>query len=406
MAGPVSVGTARAGGMDMTGLLRTRTGHEARVGTVELFFDLVFVFAITQLSHSLLAHATLTGAARTLLLFLAVWWIWVYTTWVTNWLDPDRWPVRLMLFALMGVGLLLSMALPEAWTTHGLAFGGAVATMQVGRSVFTAAVLRRHSPSNYRNFLRITLWLCCSGALWIAGGLAGEAARPAYWLAALLIEYAGPAAGFRVPGLGRSTTADWDVEGGHIAERCGLLIIIALGESILMTGATTARLDWSAPVLLAFLGAFAGTVAMWWIYFNLGAERASHHIAHHADPGRIARLAYTYGHIPIIAGIIMSAASDELLLAHPIGHVGGPALAFTIGGAGLFLIGNILFKRVTWGRVPLSHLVGLALLAVLAVLPIHDGFVLALASAGVLILVAAWETRSLGGAQGDEGGES
>jgi len=384
----------------MTGLLRTRTGEEAKVGTVELFFDLVFVFAITQLSHTLLAHATPLGAAQTLLLFLSVWWVWIFTCWVTNWLDPERWPVRLMLFALMGIGLFLSMSIPEAWHERGLGFGAAVAAMQVGRSFFATMALRRHGRANYLNFLRITLWLSCSGVLWIVGGLAGEEVRILYWLSALLIEYAGPAAGFRVPGLGYSSSLDWDVEGAHMAERCGLLIIIALGESVLITGATTAEMAWTAPVLMAFASAFIGTVAMWWIYFNIGAERASHHIAHADDPGRIARLAYTYVHIPIVAGIIVSAASDEMLLAHPTGHVAPAAWAFTIAGPALFLVGNILFKRVTGGRYPLSHLVGLALLVLVALLPVHDGHGLGLAVTAVLVIVGIWETASLRGAVG------
>ena len=378
----------------MTGLLRTRTGHEARVGTVELFYDLVFVFAITQLSHGLLAHPTPLGLAETLILFLSVWWTWIFTCWVTNWLDPERWPVRLLLFALMGCGLMLTMAIPQAWGDRGLVFGAAVATMQVGRSLFMLGALWRRNPANFVNFMRITVWLCCSGALWIAGGLADGHARFPFWIGALLIEYAGPAAGFLVAGLGRSSTADWDVEGGHMAERCGLFIIIALGESVLITGATMAGLVWTPPVLLGFVSAFVGSVAMWWIYFNIGAERAGHLIAHHADPGRVARLAYTYGHIPIIAGIILSAASDEMLLAHPTGHVATAAWAMTIGGAAVFLIGNIMFKRVTWGRLPVSHLVGLGLLAPVALLPIHDGYLLGLATAGVLTIVAIWETAS------------
>jgi len=379
----------------MSGLLRARTGQEAKVGTVELFFDLVFVFAITQLSHHLLETPTLLGAARTLLLFLAVWWVWIYTSWVTNWLDPERWPVRLMLFALMGCGLFLTMAIPEAWRERGLVVGGMIALMQVGRSLFTMLAVRRHNRGNYRNFQRITLWLCVSGTLWVAGGIAQGPARFFLWAAALAIEYLGPIAMFRVPGLGRSTMADWDVEGAHLAERCGGFIIIALGESIVLTGSTAAALPWTGPVLAAFASAFLGAVAMWWIYFNIGADRASHHIAHHADPGRIARLAYTYAHIPIIAGIVVSAASDEMLLAHPTGPVTPAALACTVGGAALFLAGNILFKRVTWVHMPLSHLVGFALLALLLVLPIRDGSVLGLATAAILMIVAGWETHSL-----------
>src|SRR5690606_27416676 len=113
-------------------LLRTRHGHEhGRVTYVELFFDLVFVFAVTQISHSLLEHLTPLGAARAALLLIAVWWVWIDTSWVTNWLDPQRMPTRLLLFALMLAGLVLSMSIPEAFADRGLAFAGAYAVMQV-----------------------------------------------------------------------------------------------------------------------------------------------------------------------------------------------------------------------------------------------------------------------------------
>jgi low temperature requirement protein LtrA len=295
----------------------------------------------------------------------------------------------------MGCGLVLSMAIPGAWGERGLLFGVAFATMQLGRSLFMTLAVRRHDAVKYRNFQRISMWLAASAILWVGGGLADGAARFACWGGALLIEYAGPLALFYVPGLGRSSTADWNVEGSHFAERCGLFIIIALGESILITGSTAASLPWTAPVLTAFASAFLGTVAMWWIYFNIGAERASRLIAHHGDPGRVARLAYTYGHIPVVAGIIVSAASDEMLLAHPTGHIAPAAYAMTLGGAALFLAGNMFFKGVTWKNRPLSHWIGLGLLALLAFVPIHDGYVLGLATVVVLLIVAVWETWSL-----------
>ncbi len=379
-------------------LLRRRVeGEHGRVTFVELFFDLVFVFAITQLSHALLAHFSLPGLIETLLLLAAVWWVWIYTCWVTNWVDPERIPVRLMLFGLMLAGLILASAIPSAFHERGLAFALAYVAMQVGRSLFMLWALRAHSPANYRNFVRITLWLGLSGLFWLAGGLAHDELRLACWLIALGIEYLGPSQGFWTPGLGRSTTADWDVEGGHMAERCGLFVIIALGESILVTGATFAGLSWSLPTLLAFLTAFVGSVAMWWVYFNIGAERASHRITSSDDPGRHARLAYTYIHILLIAGIIVTAVADELVLAHPGGHVEPGALAAILGGPALYLVGNLLFKATMAGRPPLSHMVGLALLALLVLpAPATSPLLLSALSSLVLVIVGLWEARSLG----------
>ena len=379
------------------GLLRKRSDDQhARVAYVELFFDLVFVFAITQISHALLADMSPLGFARAAFMLGAVWWIWIYTSWVTNWLDPETTPVRILLFGLMFLGLVMSSTLPDAFGANGLIFAGAYVTAQIVRSVFTTVSLRGASPANYRNFQRITIWLCCSGLFWIAGGLSEGPLRFVLWLVALGIEYAGPAAGFRVFGLGRSETSDWDVEGGHLAERCALFIIIALGESVLMTGATAAKLPFDAVNLLAFVNSFLSSVAMWWIYFHVGAERGSHIIAHSDDPGRIARIAYTYMHILLVAGIILVAVGDELVLAHPLGHTGPGTAIAVVAGPACYLVGNLLFKRVTGGWYPLSHLIGLGLFAVLAfcsnlVPPL--GF--SLAATAILILVAAWEAFSL-----------
>ncbi|WGU38666.1 low temperature requirement protein A [Phenylobacterium sp. NIBR 498073] len=375
-------------------LQRVRDGHgHHRVTYIELFFDLVFVFAITQLSHGLLHHLTPLGAFQAALLFLAVWWVWIYTCWITNWLDPERPAVRLLLLALMLAGLVMSMSLPEAFEDKGLTFAIAFVLMQVGRSLFVAWALRRHNARNYRNFLRITAWLAVSGACWIAGGLSEGPQRMALWGLAVAIEFASPSLGFWTPGLGRSTTADWDVEGGHMAERCALFVIIALGETLLMTGATVAELPREAGVLTAFGAAFAASVAMWWIYFDAAAERASRTFASSDDPGKIARLAYTYFHLPLVAGIVVSAVGDELALVHPNGHVDLKTGAVLLAGPALYLAGDLLFRRVTTQRIPRAHVVALAALA--ALVPAAGALspaLLSVTTSSVLVAVAAAET--------------
>ncbi|MBX9710757.1 MAG: low temperature requirement protein A [Xanthobacteraceae bacterium] len=378
--------------------MRERDPHgHLRVTYVELFFDLVFVFAITQISHTLLAHFTPIGVLQTAILFLAVWWVWIYTTWITNWLDPERTPVRLMLFGLMIAGLLLSTSIPKAFESRGLAFALAFVVMQVGRSVFTYLSIPKSQPAWRMNLLRITIWLSCSGVFWIAGGFADSAARLVLWAIAVAIEYAGPAMRFRCPGIGASSLQDWDVEGGHLAERCAGFIIIALGESIVVTGATFAESEWTAAVMIAFAVALIGSIAMWWIYFHLGAEAGSDRISESEESGRLARIAYTYMHLPIVAGIVVSAVGDEVLLAHPDGHTDMRAVLSIIGGPLVFLIGTILFKRVIRGLFQLSHLVGIGLLIVL--IPLAHFFSpleLAALTTLVLLIVAAWEAISLG----------
>lgn len=381
-------------------LLRSRGSHDSgKVGMIELFFDLVFVFAVTQLSHSLLAHLSLAGALQATLLLVAVWWVWIFTSWVTNWLDPERTPVRLGLFVLMLAGLLLSVSIPKAFTERGLLFAGAYVFMQVGRTLFALWAVRTESRSLSRNFLRILVWMLFSGLFWIGGALLEGPQRLACWTLALVIELISPSLFFWVPGLGRSTLADWNVEGNHMAERCGLFVIIALGESLLVTGATFAELPFSAEGLAAFLVAVLGSIALWWIYFDTGAERAHHRIAQASDPGRQARLAYTYLHVLIIAGVIVSAVADELVLVHP-GHASTAGIAAIIGGPLLYLLGNALFKWVTSERIlpPLSHLIGLALLLglwPLAQSQVFSALELGTLTTAVLLLVAAWETRAL-----------
>jgi len=378
-------------------MLRPRAPHgHHRVTAVELFFDLVFVFAVTQISHALLKDFSPLGVLRITLLFLAVWWAWIFTSWVTNWLDPDRAAVRILLFFLMLCGLVLSTSLPDAFGARGMAFALAFAALQVGRSATTLALLPASEQGMRMNFARILIWLAVSGVFWLAGGIAAAPARLLLWGAAIAIEYCGPVTRFFVPGLGASSIGDWNVEGGHFAERCAGFIIIALGESVLMTGSTFADLSWTAETIAAFVVAFIGSVAMWWIYFHKGAETGAERLSAAADPGRIARLAYTYDHMPIVAGIIVAAVANELVLAHPSGHCDLEIVLTIVGGMLLFLFGTILFKQAIHGRWQLSHLVGLGLLLGLAAASqlLSPLWLSALATM-IMVIVAVWETWSL-----------
>jgi low temperature requirement protein LtrA len=372
-------------------LFRAHSEHEQRVLPIELFFDLVYVFAITQISHVLLEHLSLHGAAQAIMLLLALWWAWVYTTWITNWLHPDRPLVRIMLICVMLASLGMSVALPDAFGERGLMFVLAYVVIQVGRTAFMVAVLKPGDPL-HQTFVRIIVWFTAAGVLWVAGGLAHGTTRELLWLGALTLDYLAPACGYWTPGLGRSQTSDWTIHGGHLAERCQLLVIVALGESILLTGATTARLPLTASVLTAFVISFLGSVAMWWIYFSRSAEAGSEVIAHAHDPGRLGRSAYTYFHLPMVAGIIIAAVGDELTIAHPdyIGEL-GTALVI-VSGAALYLIGHTLYKRAVFGIQMPSRIV--ALVVLLALVPLSLVLSNLAVSAAVTLLLgglAAWE---------------
>ena len=380
-----------------------RKEADHRVNFIELFFDLVFVFAVTQLSHYLLAHHTLAGALQTLVMFLAVWWAWIFTAWATNWLDPDRAPVRLVLIVIMGLSLAMSSSIPGAFGPYGLPFALAYVAIQVGRTAYTAWAREGIFRGRSTNMARATLYFIASGVLWIAGGLDEDPTRRLlWWVAALAVEFIGPLTFFFVPGIGRSTLQEWQISGAHMAERAGLFIIIALGEGIIVTGATYSDLQPSIEATAALLSAFVGSVAMWWIYFDVGARRGTERIEHDARPGLIGRQAYTYGHIPIVAGIIVLAVSDEQVLTHPTGHLEPFYITAVIGGGLLFIGGTMLFKRMSSNQQfwPLSHCAGLALFALLGMwahLAHPAPLTLHLAATTIFLVVAIWEWGSFHG---------
>ena len=373
-----------------------REGDEGKVVYPELFFDLVFVFSIVQLSHTLAEHYSPAGIGKAIILILAVWWVWNFTTWVTNWLDPDRTPVRGLLFVLMFCGLVLSASIPDAFGEKSLLFAVTYVLMQVGRSLFAVYALRGHSPVHYLNFLRITCWLSCSAVFWLAGAFAGGEAQLFLWIAAIVIEYLSPALGFQVPGLGRSKVDDWDVLGAHMAERCALFVIICLGEALLVTGRVFSEMELSALTLSMFFAAFASTVTMWWIYFRFGQARAAQSIENANRPGVLARTVFTYAHLPIVSGIILCAVAEEFMLAHPYGATDVKMASAILAGPAIFLAGNIWIKASVAPRLPVSHLVGIGLLA--AMVPVSlmvQPYQLYFAAVIILIIVALWEYLAL-----------
>ncbi len=373
--------------------LRTRDGHHARVTYEELFFDLVYVFAVTQVSHELLHHLTATGVAEALILWFAVWLGWQYTCWFTNWFDPRLPRVRTILFTTMLLGLVAACAIPQAFGERGLVFAIAYAAMQVGRTAAILALLPAAHPLR-ANYLRIMGWMCIAAVFWVAGALAHHEWRMLLWAAAVGCEYFSPMFGFALPGLGRSRTSDWTIEGGHLAERCQLFVIVALGETLLATGATLARADaWTVSVVSALLATFVGTLALWWLYFGTSSERATAAITGSRDPGRMGAYLH-YAHVILVAGIIGSAVGNDLVLAHPMGHLGTTEVLVLIAGPAIYLVGSAVYKHVVYGRIPRSHLVGA--LALVALVPV--GYAASLLVMGwlttvVLMAIGMWDMR-------------
>ena len=211
--------------------------------------------------------------------------------------------------------------------------------------------------------------------------------RLALWALAVVLDYIVSWFGLPIPRFGRGRTPEWVIVGAYLAESYELFIILALGESILVTGATYGGLPRSAATVLAFIVAFIGSVALWWIYFDRGAEAGREAITHTADPGWLGLSAYSYFHLPMVAGIIMAAGADELTITHPLERVTPAMTALILGGPALYIVGNALFTRVLSGLIPWSRLVAVA--ALLALMPLAAGAsALTLLIAATLVLVA------------------
>ena len=331
----------------------------------ELFVDLVYVFAVTQLSHLILDDLSLGGMASAAFLLLVIWWAWICTTWMANWFDPASEGVRTLLTGVMLASLVMAAALPEALGEHGALFAGSYVVLQVGRNAAAASLLARGSPLR-GVFERLVAWSVVSGVLWLAGAAVDGDERLVLWIPALAIDLAAPAFGYWLPGRGRAATTEYDIEGTHFAERCQLFIIIALGESIVVTGATAADADLRSTVVLCLAVAFLETAALWWLYFGATAERSRAVMTASEDPGRLARDAYTYGQLPIVAGIIAVAVGDDLLIAHPHDALEPAGLAMVLGGPALYLAGESLFRWRMIGVTSIRRPAVAALLILLA----------------------------------------
>jgi low temperature requirement protein LtrA len=376
--------------------LRPRDGSPQETTPTELFFDLVYVFAVTQISHLVIdADLSRASIAQAAFLLLVVWWAWVYVTWMVNWFDPGSTKVRLILACVTLTSLLMSAAIPTAFGSEAWLFAGAYVVMQVGRNIAATALLARDHPLR-RVFGRLVVWSCFSAPLWIAGAAVDEAARPWVWGAALALDLIAPLAGYFTPSLGRVQTTDWTVEGAHFAERFQSFVIIALGESIVITGATASSRGLTASSVLALGVAFFVTGSLFWLYFGEMAKGSMRTIAESDDPGGLARDAYTYLHLPIIAGIIMVAVADDLLVAHPSAHLTTAGVVMATIGPAVYLLGESLVRLRMIGRVARKRLICVVALVVLGLLGGDmSALALTICVAAVLAILTLWEAGRL-----------
>ena len=367
--------------------IRRRDAAEQRATFFELFFDLVYVFAVTQLSHHLLANLSWQGAAEMAFMLIAVYWAWNYTTWMANWFDPETIPVRLILVFVMLTSLLMSVAIPAGFGDQALLFACSYSALQIGRNAFVVVV----TPTGdfNRNFKQILAWSVLSAPLWVAGGLASEELRWMLWLAALGLDLAAPLVMYWIPRVGRTPTSQWEINGGHFAERFQLFVIIALGESIVLTGVTASDTGLGGAHVIALCLAFLGSTALWWLYFgHVGAAVADAIGASTADQvGRMGRDVYTYLHLPIIAGIVLVAVGDELAVAHPDDALHWTGALVTLGGPALYLLG-VMACAARVGR-PQSWPRGFVVILLLAAIPLAALAPAIVVSAALIVLLGS-----------------
>jgi low temperature requirement protein LtrA len=339
---------------------RPNTGDEQRTSNLELFFDLVFVFAVTQVSHLLLDELNWRGAARATLALLVVWWAWNYTAWATNELDPAANAVKVLMLAIMLLALLLAVSIPAAFGSRAWLFAGSYVAIQVGRMAFLAFAAAESGSVERDRSGRILTWFVASGVLWLAGAAVGGTGLAVMWTAALVLEYFAPRLLYWVPWRPPIAPSAWNVETSHFTERFQLFMLIALGESIVATGATTAQLELTTARVVAFGLAFLLTAAFWWLYFNFTARIAARRLELAPNRTELARDAYTYAHVVLVAGVIVSAVGDELVIARPLDKLPTREVIAVAAGPVVYLLGLALFRRVMTGSHSVRRLAGAA----------------------------------------------
>jgi low temperature requirement protein LtrA len=329
---------------------------EQEVTALELFFDLVFVFAITQVTGFLYHDPTWTGLVKAVAILMALWFTWSAYAWLGNTAGTDEGSIRVVLLGAMGPLLIASLAVPHAFGKNALLFGVAFFFVRA-LHIAAYAVLARDDPRLRLVVPRLARSMLPAAALLVvAGGVTGTG-RALCWAAALAIDYGG---------LWLGGTENWSVNPAHFAERHRLIIIIALGESIVALGAGTGTLD--GGVIVGALLGIAVAAALWWTYFDVVALVAERKLreAGPAARARMARDSYDYLHLPMLAGIVVFAFGVKTTLAHVHAHLDAlPAVALA-GGVALYLLALSALKRRNIGSFNRPRLAAAALLAILA----------------------------------------
>jgi low temperature requirement protein LtrA len=359
---------------------------EQRVTPLELFFDLVFVFALTQVTGFLANHLTWLGILQGAAVLAALWWAWVGYSWLTNAVPAEEViPARLVILAAMAAMLLASLAVPDALDEYGVLFGLSYFVVRL-LQVALYALATGGTPETRQAILRLAPGFVGAPVLLIVAGFLDGLAQGSLWAVALAIDYG--VAFVRSP-------SGFRVHAGHFTERHGLIIIIALGESIVAIGVGASGLGLGAGVLVGSVVGIALAAALWWAYFDLVMLSAERRLstARGEERVRLARDSYSYLHLPMVAGIIFVALGIKQTLAHvgdPLGTI--PAVALC-GGVALYLLGHNAFRLRDVGSVSVPRLVVTILCLALIPVGVSVSSLLILAIlAGLLCALATYET--------------
>ena len=359
----------------------TAAEEEKRTGFIELFFDLVFVFAFTQVTTLVLEDTSAAGFARAALVLALVWWAWTAYAWLTDAIDIENVPTRLFIFGAMLGAFFMALAVPSAFADEAAWFAVAYFAVRVLHiALYLWGV--RHDPVQLVAVARLARWFLIAPTIALVGGFVDDPARTALWLLSLAVDVIGTLFASR-------SAAGWVVSASHFAERHALIVIIALGESIVAVGLAAEGLPEDATYALAVSVALAGAAAAWWAYFDfvqLAAERALARAGERR--GAIARDVYSFLHYPIVLGVVLLAVAAKKTLgapSEPLADGGRAALAL---GFSVFLLGFVLIRwrlvrRVAWERVAAAAVV------VALVLVLEDAAALTLLSLSVVALVVA-----------------
>jgi low temperature requirement protein LtrA len=352
--------------------------REQGVTRLELFFDLVFVFAITQVTSFLSHSPTWGGLLRGLLLLGALWWAWGAYAWLTNTLDPEEGAVRLAVLGAMAAMLVVSLAVPGAFGNDGVIFGVAYFVVRA-LHLFLYGIAGRGDRDLFRAVIRMApAWTLAPVLLVVAGFLDGSS-QLALWGAALAVDYLGVLIG-RMRG--------WRISPAHFVERFGLVIILALGESIVAIGVGAAGLPLDASVTAAALLGITVAACLWWSYFDWAIYVAQARLteARGASRAAFARDAYSYLHLPMVAGIVLFAFGLKTALPNAASSLPTVPALCLVGGIVLYLLAHVVLRLrigggLGWGR-PIASVVLLALFPVVRE-------VSALAALGIVAAVCA-----------------